>query len=100
MRVHSVSRIRFRQAKADFTLVLLAPAYKHGSGTCDEGELFCDGAGEHNLLQEPQDRAHHALPYFRRGLDAVSELQEPVSLVIGLGSAVSLLDLSTFWRDQ
>jgi hypothetical protein len=33
-------------------------------------------------------------------LDAVSELQEPVSFVIGLGSAVSLFDLSTFWRDE
>src|SRR6202035_3470370 len=26
----------FRQAKADFPLVLLAPAYKHGSGTGDD----------------------------------------------------------------
>ena len=68
--------------------------------TYDEGEVFCDGAGEHNPLQEPQDRAHHALPYFRRDLDAVSELQEPVSFVIGLGSAVPLFDLSTFWRDE
>ena len=72
----------------------------YGKPTYDEGELLCDGAGEHNLLQEPQDCAHHALPYFRRDLDAVAELQEPVSFVIGLGSAVSLLDLSTFWRDQ
>ena len=28
------------------------------------------------------------------------KLQEPVSFVIGLGSAVSLFDLSTFWRDE
>ena len=65
-------------------------------------ELFCDGdgAGEHNLPQAPPDCAQPALPYLRRGLDAVSELQEPVSFVIGLGSAVSLLDLSTFWREE
>jgi hypothetical protein len=75
------------------TLTGRTPAY-------DEGGVFCDGASEHNLLQEPQDCAHHALPYFRRDLDAVSELQEPVSFVIGLGSAVSLFDLSTFWRDE
>ena len=34
------------------------------------------------IYSKSRKTAHHALPYFRRDLDAVSELQEPVSFVI------------------